>query len=62
MHIVLSGHLDVTDHTWCLGIITEPIPEGEMPLQAPLVDECGWGPVGPKEAPDDGESAYMGAE
>ena len=51
----LLDPLDLTHYIWCLGIDTDPIPEGDVLLEAPIAEEYGWGPIDPKIAPEDGE-------
>lgn len=51
----MLGPSDLTHHIWCLGIITNPILDGESLLEVPVADEDGWGPIDPEVAPEDGE-------
>ena len=55
MYTVLPSPLDLTHHIWCLGIITDPVPEVEAFLEAPVTEEYRWGLVDPEVAPEDGE-------
>ena len=58
LYTVLLGPLDLTYHIWCLSVITNPISEGGVLLEAPAVDEYVWGLVHPKEVPEDGKPTH----
>ena len=51
--LCLPDPLDLTLYIWCLGIDTDPVPEGDVFLEGPLVDEFGWGRADPEEEPED---------
>ena len=40
--------------SWCLGIDLDPVPDGDVLLEAPLAYEYGWGPVDPEVKLEDG--------
>ena len=55
LYTVLPDPLDLTQHIWCLGIISGPIPEDDAHLEAPIVEAYEWGPVDPYTVSGDGE-------